>query len=144
MTGEADTNNKSVLVVDDDENLNELVCLALKDAGFESMSAYDGRSALKIARNILPDIILLDIMLPDIDGRRICEDLTENASTMSIPVIIMSSMDDISSKISAFIGGAKRYVTKTFDMSEIIAEVRRALEQRRLSEMACCSREDHG
>lgn len=138
---ETGAKKKLVLVVDDDENLNELLCLTLADAGFETVSAYDGRQALDMARSMLPDIVLLDIMLPDIDGRSICKDLSENASTISIPVIIMSSLNDVSSRISAFVSGAKRYLIKTCELPDVVLEIKRTLEQRRLSEAIFCSHE---
>lgn len=89
--------------------------------------------AAEMAREYKPDVILLDIMLPGKNGIDICKELSREASTSAIPVIIVSVKNDVHTKLSAFIAGAKRYITKPFGVEDIVNEVRKTLRQKELT-----------
>ncbi|MGD9018188.1 MAG: SpoIIE family protein phosphatase [Desulfobacterales bacterium] len=114
---------QSVLLVDDTpENLQMLVH-TLRDAGARLLIAKDGTSALTIARKALPDLILLDIMMPDIDGFEVCRQLKSEAATEAIPIIFLSALSDTTDKVRGFNLGAVDYITKPFQPEEVIARV---------------------
>ncbi|HOO56026.1 MAG TPA: response regulator [bacterium] len=121
-----------VLIVEDDRDTNELVALIMKDAGFETVSALDGREGLDKARDDEPDIIILDLMLPEIDGLEVCRRLSADEKTKSIPIIILTAKRELSTKLSSFVAGAKRFVTKPFDSNDLLIEINRTLRQKEL------------
>jgi len=121
-----------VLIVEDDRDTNELVALIMKDAGFETVSALDGREGLDKARDDEPDIIILDLMLPEIDGLEVCRRLSADDKTKSIPIIILTAKRELSTKLSSFVAGAKRFVTKPFDSKDLLTEINRTLRQKEI------------
>ena len=83
---------KKILLVDDNEELLELLRLSFKDSGFSIVTATNGLEALKKARSLLPDLILLDLMLPEMDGFVVCETLRKDPATSAVPILILSGM----------------------------------------------------
>lgn len=118
---------KRVLVVEDDFDMNELVCLMLDDAGYETMQAFCGDDGLRMANEFRPDVVLLDIMLPDLNGIDICRSITASDRTQRIPVIIMTCRNDLTTKLSSYVSGAKRYITKPFEETNLLNELERTL-----------------
>lgn len=118
---------KRVLVVEDDFDMNELVCLMLDDAGYETMQAFCGGDGLRMANEYRPDLVLLDIMLPDQNGVDICRSITAGERTQKIPVIIMTCRNDLTTKLSSYVSGAKRYITKPFEETSLLTELERTL-----------------
>jgi two-component system alkaline phosphatase synthesis response regulator PhoP len=122
-----------ILVVDDEPDIVELVSFNLKAEGFEVFSAASGPEALNLARAVLPDLIVLDLMLPDLDGVAVCEILHRLPSTAPIPIIMLTAW---SSELARSIGlenGAKDYLTKPFSPRELVVRIRntlRAVEER--------------
>jgi DNA-binding response OmpR family regulator len=137
MTQETTTENTEktrVLLVEDDKDLNWLINYSLNNSGYEAYSAFDGASGIDMAKQHLPHLIVLDLMLPDVNGARVCEILKKNNATSSTPVIMISGKTDIHSKLDSFHLGADRYLTKPFEVETLMDEIRKALVQRKLSE----------
>lgn len=124
---------KYILVIEDDRDMNELVCDALDNAGYQTMAAFDGTEGLRLGTEAHPDVILLDISLPDADGVDLCRDLRRNETTRLIPIIMLTGRHDLSTKLSSYIAGAKRYITKPFQIDQLIEEVDRTLIQKQIT-----------
>ena len=121
---------KKILVVDDDAELVELLSFNLKKAGFAIGTAFDGIEALKKARSIAPDLILLDLMLPELDGFAVCEILRRNAATASIPVIMLTALSGELGRLAGMDSGANDYVTKPFSPKQLVSKVDQLLKYR--------------
>jgi len=106
---------KNILVVDDELDFSELLQYRLQDCGHKFFFATNGTQALNQARQHLPDVILLDLLLPDLDGLTICEILRRQLSTRDTPVIMISAVDGKVTRSSAKIAGACAYFTKPLD-----------------------------
>ena len=117
---------KKILVVDDDENICELLRLYLEKDGFETRLAFDGESAVKIAETYAPDLILLDIMLPKLDGWQVCREIRKKKDT---PIIMLTAKGETFDRILGLELGADDYVTKPFDTKEVIARVKAVLRR---------------
>lgn len=123
-----------ILVVDDTPANLEVVAEALSDAGFEVAIATDGERAIKQAMLSEPDLILLDVMMPGMDGFETCRHLKASASTCDIPVIFMTALSDTTDKVRGFNLGAVDYVTKPFHEAELIVRVNTHLKLRQLNQ----------
>jgi two-component system OmpR family response regulator len=121
LTQEADSVVR-VLVVDDELNITELVCLGLRYEGFEVKSAADGREALRAVREFDPSVLILDVRMPGIDGFEVCRRL--RASGNLAPVIFLTARDSTEDKIAGLTIGGDDYLTKPFSLDELIARVR--------------------
>lgn len=127
-----------ILVVEDDEDVRNLIGTALKMEGYEPVYATNGEEALRLARTAAPHLILLDVMLPRLDGFEVCRRLRKSVATSSIPIIMLTARGRIADKLVGFGLGADDYITKPFDTDELIARVQtqlRHLEQTLLSEL---------
>ena len=93
---------KKILVVDDEKELTALVSLHMKMAGFEVLTANNGEKALDLSREETPDLIILDLMLPKIDGWQVCEQLRQDPATKDIPVIMLTARAQIEDKLKGF------------------------------------------
>jgi two-component system OmpR family response regulator len=111
-----------VLVVDDEDTLAELVSMALRYEGWEVRQAADGMSALRVAREFRPDAVVLDIMLPDIDGLEVLRRL--RAEVNEVPVLFLTAMDSVEDRIAGLTVGGDDYVTKPFSLEEVVARLR--------------------
>ncbi len=119
-----------ILVVDDLlENLRLLASLLMEE-GYEVKKAPDGSMALSNVPRFQPDLILLDIMMPDIDGYEVCQQLKANPQTQDIPVIFLSALDLTFDKVKAFELGAADYINKPFHPAEVLARVKNQLKIR--------------
>jgi len=118
--------NKRVLVVDDDVKTVELVKLYLKRDGYRVLSAYDGVEALRLARASHPDLIVLDLMLPGIDGLQVCRTLRAESD---VPIIMLTAKTTDQDKLTGLDLGADDYVTKPFSPKELAARVRAVLRR---------------
>jgi two-component system alkaline phosphatase synthesis response regulator PhoP len=117
---------KRVLVVDDDVKTVELVKLYLKRDGFETLTAYDGVEGLNLARKGSPDLIVLDLMLPDLDGFEVCRTLRHESD---VPIIMLTARTTDGDKLTGLDLGADDYVTKPFSPKELVARVRAVLRR---------------
>ena len=115
-----------ILIVDDDENIAELISLYLLKECFATEIAYNGRDAIKLASTFHPNLILLDIMLPDIDGYEVC---TEIRKTSQTPIIMLSAKGEIFDKVLGLKLGADDYMIKPFDSNELVARVKAVLRR---------------
>jgi two-component system OmpR family response regulator len=124
-----------LLVVDDEPTLRELLAATLRFAGFAVTSAGTGEEAVEAARRDPPDLVLLDVMLPDLDGfevvRRLREDPTpvDGGGTRSVPVLFLTARDGVRDKVTGLSLGGDDYVTKPFDLDELIARIRAVLRR---------------
>ncbi|HET9170726.1 MAG TPA: response regulator transcription factor [Actinospica sp.] len=118
-----------ILVVDDETALTDLVGLALRYEGFEVASAANGRSALAAAAEFGPDLLVLDVMLPDFDGLEVCARL--RAQGLRVPVVFLTARDATEDKITGLTVGGDDYVTKPFSLDELIARIRAVLRRTR-------------
>lgn len=120
---------KTALVIDDDVDLNELLCAVLKHAGFRAVAAFNGEDGLKKMVAFTPDIILLDIMMPDLDGIDVCRALRSIDESRNIPIIMVTAKTSLSDKLVGYIAGANRYITKPFDVEYLLREIEATMRQ---------------
>lgn len=112
---------KKILIADDDPGIVDAVEMMLSFSGYDVSSTYDGRDALKLSNEQLPDLFLLDIWMSGVDGRDICRELKESVETRHIPVLMISASNDIHT--SAIDAGADDFMTKPFDMQQLIDKI---------------------
>ncbi|MBQ2926806.1 MAG: response regulator transcription factor [Ruminiclostridium sp.] len=117
---------RKVLIVEDDNNIAELVNLYLKKEGYETMVAEDGGKALDLYRAFRPDLVLLDIMLPVMDGWAVCAKIRETDST---PIIMLTAKGETIDKVAGLEMGADDYMVKPFEMKELLARVHAVLRR---------------
>ena len=120
-------NTYKVLVVDDDTNISTLLRLYLEKEGFEVSTAADGEEALAVFEKVQPDLILLDIMLPKMNGFEVLRSL--RSQNINTPIILLTARDDVSDKVKGLDYGADDYLTKPFSKDELLARIR-ALSRR--------------
>jgi DNA-binding response OmpR family regulator len=132
-----------VLIVDD-ESAIRLVCqLNLDSVGFQTLEAADGETALALARTEHPDLILLDVMLPGLDGWGVAEQLAASPETREIPILFLSARSDRTDEERGHEAGGLGYITKPFDPEELIDRVRDVLERSARGEREALRREWH-
>jgi two-component system, OmpR family, response regulator len=120
-----------VLVVDDELNITELVSLGLRYEGFDVSSAYDGRGALRAIREFKPELVILDVTMPDIDGFEVVRRI--RADGIWTPVIFLTARDATEDKIAGLTVGGDDYLAKPFSLDELIARVRAMIRRNDLS-----------
>jgi two-component system OmpR family response regulator len=111
-----------VLVVDDEHSLTDLLSMALRYEGWDVRTAGDGRTAIKLAREYRPDVVVLDMMLPDIGGLDILQRM--RADTPGLPVLFLTAKDAVEDRVAGLTAGGDDYVTKPFSLEEVIARLR--------------------
>ncbi len=115
-----------ILVVDDEKKIVEIVKAYMEREGYEVTAAYDGKAALAAAKQQSPDLVILDLMLPQISGWDVCRTLRADSN---IPVIMLTARDDVTDKIIGLELGADDYVTKPFDPKELVSRVKAVLRR---------------
>ena len=115
-----------VLIVDDERKLVHGLVAYLRQAGYETLTAYDGRAALEIAKREQPDLILLDLMLPELDGSAVCRELRRASG---VPIIMLTARVDETDMLAGLDLGADDYITKPFSPREVVARVRAVLRR---------------
>jgi len=130
---------EKILIVEDEKDIIKMLEYNLKKEGFRVTNARDGEDALDLALRQYPDLILLDLMLPGIDGLEVCKALKKEAKTASIPIIMLTAKSQESDKVVGLELGADDYITKPFSPRELIARIkavlRRATEKERLPDV---------
>ncbi|NEQ27088.1 MAG: response regulator, partial [Microcoleus sp. SIO2G3] len=127
------SNKGNILIVDDTlENL-QLLSNTLSNQGYKVRGAAKGQMAIRTARSSPPDLILLDIKMPEMDGYEVCERLKADEQTRNIPVIFISALDEVIDKVRAFQVGGVDYITKPFHVEEVLARIEHQLMIQRLS-----------
>ena len=120
---------KKLLLVEDNTELLELLRLGLKHAGYAVYTAADGLEALRKARSVKPDVIVLDLVLPELDGFAVCEALKKDRDTAGTPIIVLTGL---SSQFTRYVGleaGADEYVTKPVTPSQLVSQIERCLSR---------------
>lgn len=120
---------QKILIVDDDEHISELISLYLTKEFYDTKIVYDGEEALRQFRHFSPNLILLDLMLPGIDGYQVCRELR---STSQVPIIMLSAKGEIFDKVLGLELGADDYMIKPFDSKELVARVKAVLRRYQL------------
>ncbi|MFJ3769424.1 response regulator transcription factor [Streptomyces sp. NPDC090082] len=118
----ADGTAVRVLVVDDEASLSELLSMALRYEGWQVRSAGDGAAALRFAREFRPDVVILDIMLPDVDGLSLLGSIRRELP--DVPVLFLTARDAVEDRIAGLTAGGDDYVTKPFSLEEVVARLR--------------------
>jgi two-component system, OmpR family, response regulator len=124
----ADNPMPRLLVVDDEPNIRELLSVSLRFSGFDVATAATGRAALEAAERGRPDLIVLDVMLPDMDGFHVARRLRENRH---VPILFLTARDAVEDKITGLTLGGDDYVTKPFSLEEVVARIRSVLRRTR-------------
>lgn len=127
MNNGAPSGEAKLLVVDDEPNIRDLLASSLRFAGFDVVSAEDGQTAYRLATEERPDLIVLDVMLPDIDGFSVTRRLRD--AGINIPVLFLTARDDMRDKIQGLTVGGDDYVTKPFGLEEVVARIRAILRR---------------
>lgn len=120
---------QKILIVDDDRSIAKAICGYLEQAGFQVLSVYDGESALHMVRSEKPDLLILDLMLPDRDGWDITRILRADRELCNIPIIMLTARVDDMDKIIGLELGADDYITKPFNSREVVARARAILRR---------------
>ncbi len=118
-----------ILVIDDDEAINELVKVNLELNGYEVLCAQDGIQGYALAKQELPDLIILDIMMPDVDGYTVAKRIREYSSTKNIPILMLTALNMLEDKVKGFDIGVDDYLVKPFEMEELKVRVRALLKR---------------
>ena len=118
--------SKKILIVDDEKNIVEILKFNLRKEGFTTIEAYDGEQAMEMALNDKPDLILLDVMLPKMDGFTVCRKLRQQIST---PILMLTAKEEEVDKVLGLELGADDYITKPFSQRELIARVKANLRR---------------
>lgn len=126
------TMTTKVLIVEDEEKIARFVELELKYEGYDVEKAYDGRAGLELIRSSPFDIVLLDIMLPGLNGIEVLRRIRQNSN---IPVILLTARDAVVDKVTGLDSGADDYITKPFAIEELLARIRAVLRKREISEV---------
>ena len=116
-----------ILVVDDEHNITDLVATVLRYEGFDVQTAGNGREGLRVAEKFRPDLVVLDVMLPDYDGFEVQRRLTNGGGR--IPIVFLTAKDSTEDKVRGLTMGADDYVTKPFSLEELVARVRAVLRR---------------
>jgi two-component system OmpR family response regulator len=116
-----------LVVVDDEPNIRELLSTSLRFAGFEVHAAADGAGALQLVRDLEPDLVVLDVMLPDMDGFQVTHRM--RATGRHTPVLFLTAKDDTQDKVQGLTVGGDDYVTKPFSLEEVVARIRAVLRR---------------
>ncbi|MHC1723342.1 MAG: response regulator [Aminipila sp.] len=122
--------SKKVLIIEDEKAISDIIKFNLKKEGFEVDAAYDGQEGLHKALNIQPDLILLDVMLPSMDGFQVCKHVREGST---VPIIMLTAKEEEVDKVLGLELGADDYITKPFGMRELIARIKANLRRTELA-----------
>ncbi|CBN55246.1 MULTISPECIES: response regulator [Kamptonema] len=125
-------NKGNILIVDDTPENLQVLSATLSESGYKVRGVINGKMAVRAARSAPPDLILLDIRMPDTNGYEVCEELKADSQTSKIPVIFISALDEVLDKVKAFQVGGEDYITKPFQVEEVVARVEHQLTIQRL------------
>ena len=118
-----------LLVVDDEQAIVDFIKLGMRYEGFQVEQAGDGYIAIDLAQRLQPDVIVLDVMLPTMDGLEVCRRLRESEATANIPILMLTAKDEVRDRVTGLEAGADDYLTKPFSFDELLARVRALLRR---------------
>ncbi len=121
--------SKKILLVEDEQEIVEMIQMALEARGYEVMAAYDGSEGLRMATEKKPDLILLDIIMPGLNGYQVCRELKNHPSTRETPIIYLTAKGQETDKFWGFETGAAEYIVKPFEMGDLIEKMEEALQE---------------
>lgn len=128
--------SQQILIIDDERGISDPLSYALRKEGFEVTCAYDGQDGLRRAQSLLPDLILLDLMLPIIEGLEVCRQLRGDPRTREIPILMLTARTEEIDEVVGFNMGADDYVTKPFKMKPLVQRVKALLRRPHLKEQS--------
>lgn len=120
-----------ILVIDDDSAINELIKINLELAGYKAIQALDGVKGFALAKQELPNAIILDVMMPEVDGYTVAQRIRQNPSTKDTPILMLTALSQLQDKITGFDIGVDDYLTKPFEMEELRVRLRALLKRSR-------------
>ncbi|MBP3820664.1 response regulator transcription factor [bacterium] len=121
--------DNKILVIDDDNSINELIKINLELAGYKVYQAFDGIRGFALAKQELPSLIILDVMMPEVDGFTVAKRIRENNETKEIPIIMLTALSQLNDKINGFNIGVDDYLVKPFEIEELLVRVRALLKR---------------
>lgn len=130
-----------ILVVDDDIAINELIKVNLEIAGYKVFQAYDGTTGFALCKQELPSIVVLDVMMPEVDGFTVAQRIRKNDATKDIPIIMLTALSQLNDKVNGFNIGADDYLVKPFEMEELQVRIRALLKRSRQIPESASTRE---
>ena len=133
--------NNKVLVIDDDIAINELIKVNLELNGYKVIQANDGTTGFALAKQELPAIIILDVMMPEVDGFTVAQRIRQNEDLSKTPILMLTALSQITDKVKGFNIGVDDYLVKPFEMDELLVRVRALLKRSHLIPESCATRE---
>lgn len=118
-----------ILVVDDDISINELIKVNLELCGYKIVQAHDGTTGFALCKQELPSLVILDVMMPEVDGFTVAQRIRKNESTKNIPILMLTALSQLNDKINGFNIGVDDYLVKPFEMEELQVRVRALLKR---------------
>ena len=118
-----------ILVVDDDSAINELIKVNLELAGYKVIQAFDGTTGFALCKQELPSVVVLDVMMPEVDGFTVAQRIRKNDSTKNIPIIMLTALSQLNDKVNGFNIGVDDYLVKPFEMEELQVRIRALLKR---------------
>lgn len=118
-----------ILVIDDDEAINELIKINLELAYYKVITAFDGNKGYALAKQERPDLIILDVMMPEVDGYTVAKRIRENETTKNIPIIMLTALNMLQNKVQGFNIGVDDYLVKPFEMEELSVRIKALLKR---------------
>lgn len=120
-----------ILVIDDEQTINELIKVNLELAGYKVIQALDGIKGFALSKQELPSVIVLDIMMPEVDGFTVAQRIRQNPETKNIPILMLTALSQLSDKVKGFDIGVDDYLVKPFEMEELKVRIRALLKRSR-------------
>ena len=130
-----------ILVVDDDTAINELIKVNLELAGYNGIQAYDGTKGFALVKQEIPSLVILDVMMPEVDGFTVAQRIRQNEETKNIPILMLTALSQINDKVNGFNIGVDDYLVKPFEMEELQVRVRALLKRTRQIPQSASTRE---
>lgn len=121
--------NTKIVVIDDDEAINELIKVNLELSGYNVYQAFDGVKGFALVKQELPSLVVLDVMMPDVDGFTVAKRIRQNEQTKEIPIIMLTALSQLNDKVTGFNIGVDDYLVKPFEIEELLVRVRALLKR---------------
>lgn len=126
-----------IVCIEDEEDIQEIIAFNLERAGFNVSLADNGNDGLELVRKAMPDLVLLDVMLPGLNGMQVCKQLKADGATANIPILMLSARSEETDIVKGLTDGADDYITKPFSQAELLARIQVALRRKPKSKALC-------